>query len=294
MYLPLLCLGFKLKYFLSKAAFEDHLRIVQISTNSSVDDIKSASKCMEKYDYLKQQVKKVHVCMHKKCNAILSTDSEDSPTRNQPCGHNYNKNQGSCYFLTLPIESQLRCFLERGGMKKRENVHIFDGSTRGDVQSGSLYREKINPTSSETTISLQLNTDGAQIFKSSKFSFWPLMGLINEVPYRSKRSNMILMALWYGNKKPPKAAFLDSTVKELQKLGREGILFNGTLFQVKPSILSTDTMARAVFLDCIQFNGEYGCDFCLHPGKYIYIYIQMLFLLFSMIQRINFIKLICL
>lgn len=243
---------------------------MQIATNCSVEEIKSASKCCEKYSYLKQEVQKVFVCMNKNCNAVLSLGNDGFPEKNQVCGHKYSKKDGCCYVLNLPIEEQLKYYIENGGMKEiiSSRASVYDGTTRGDVQSGQLYIDKFNsnPASNRRVISLQLNVDGAQIFKSSKFSFWPFMGVINESPYRSRRSSMILLSLWYGNKKPPKGAFLDSAVNELKRLQVDGIAFEDSIITVEPTILTTDTMARSVFLDCIQFNGKFGCDFCLHPG----------------------------
>ena len=36
-----------------------------------------------------------------------------------------------------------------------------------------------------------------------EYSFWPFMGIVNETGYKTRRSNVILMAIWIGNKKPP-------------------------------------------------------------------------------------------
>lgn len=273
-YLPLLCVAFKIKYNLSSAAFEDHLRIVQIATESTIEELRSAAKCTKKYDGLNQKVEKIFVCMDPACSAILSTGSDGLPTKNQGCGHLFTRNQGSCYVLTLPIEQQLQYYLENGGMHEGSG-RAYDENMRGDIQSGSRYRDSIkspNPAGephSVTTISVQLNVDGAQCFKTSKFGFWPFMAVINEAPYRSRRSNMILLSLWFGNKKPPAQPFLGAGIKELQRLGTEGMMFSDRKFIVKPTVLTTDTMARPVFLNCIQFNGKFGCNFCLHPGEQI-------------------------
>lgn len=236
--------------------------------------MQSAAQCSKKYEYLKQNVRKVFVCMNKKCDAILTSMGKNGfPTKNfQPCGHSYNKLLGSCYILILPVEEQIRYYLENGGADKWKKVSLYDGSTRGDIQSGCCYMENIRSKSeNDRFITLQLNVDGAQCFKSSKFSFWPFMAVINESSYRSRRSNMILMSLWYGNKKPPRIPFLNAALEELEELGNSGIYYSGLRFFVIPVVLTTDTMARSVFLNCIQFNGESGCDFCLHTGlKNIY------------------------
>jgi hypothetical protein len=51
---------------------------------------------------------------------------------------------------------------------------VFDG----EHFRGSTARQKPN----QIHISLQLNTDGVAIFKSSKFSIWPVYAVIDELP----------------------------------------------------------------------------------------------------------------
>jgi hypothetical protein len=61
-----------------------------------------------------------------------------------------------------------------------------------DVLDGDLYRELFDgehfrgssqqQKTNELHISLQINTDGVAIFRSSKFSIWPVYAVINELP----------------------------------------------------------------------------------------------------------------
>ncbi|KZS20910.1 Uncharacterized protein APZ42_012295 [Daphnia magna] len=44
-YLLIICLAFKVKYNLSKACLQDHLRILSLTTECSIEEIKSAAKC---------------------------------------------------------------------------------------------------------------------------------------------------------------------------------------------------------------------------------------------------------
>ena len=93
------------------------------------------------------------------------------------------------------------------------------------------------------------------------------MAVINEVPYKKIRPNMVLMALWYGNKKPPRESFLEFALKELKSLESDLIEFNGMKYLFRPLIVSIDTIARPIVRNSAQFNGEFGCDWCLYPGK---------------------------
>ena len=61
---------------------------------------------------------------------------------------------------------------------------------------GSVLRDYKN-------LSLMWNVDGVPLFKSSKYSSWPMYLLINELPYkqRSLKKNDILAGLWFGEEK---------------------------------------------------------------------------------------------
>lgn len=271
MYLPILCLAFKIKHNLSSSCFGDALKLIQISTQCSIEEIKTAAKCEAHYNHLKHDIRKIFICMDKKCDSVLTSIGVDGlPTKNQPCGHVHNKLLGHCYVLILPIEPQVKHYLESTDLSKWNKPNPYDGSTRGDVQSGRTYRELMVPTSAGVRLwSYQLNVDGAICKKSSKFVFWPFMLIPNESPYRARRSSMMLLSLYYGNKKPPRGPFLNDSIRELEKLSTTGILFSGLRFLAKPLVLTTDTQARPVFLNCIIFSGECGCNFCLHTGKTI-------------------------
>ena len=64
--------------------------------------------------------------------------------------------------------------------------HRFDGtrdSTRlSDIYDGELYR-RLLLLADVQNISAILNTDGAEIFKSTKLSIWPILLMINELPF---------------------------------------------------------------------------------------------------------------
>ena len=76
-------------------------------------------------------------------------------------------------------------------------------------------------------------------------------------------------------KKPNMNFYLKPFVEELQELYNEGI--RCTTFGNKETILvkvhtlvcSVDTVARPMVQNMKQFNGQYGCSYCLHKGKQI-------------------------
>ena len=77
-----------------------------------------------------------------------------------------------------------------------------------------------------------------------------------------------------GNKKPPPDTFLKPFVEELQSLGSTGMQYvncNDDTVSCKVFALccSTDACARPVVKKTTQFNGRFGCDWCLHEGQVV-------------------------
>lgn len=54
---------------------------------------------------------------------------------------------------------------------------------------------------------------------------------------------------------------------------RDGIFVNGQNYKIRVLVITTDTVARPVIRNSTQFNGEFGCDFCLHKDTMIIKYL---------------------
>lgn len=182
------------------------------------------------------------------------------------------------YFLHVPVINQIRSFFSHAGfyvsLQRR-----FTKQTMGqlkDVYDGYLYQNmcKDNGQLSESeNVSFLLNTDGAPVFKSSKFSIWPVFLSINEVDLklRNLSENMILSGLWFGGDKPEMSTFLKPLLEEFKKFGKGIECFSpdrGT-FICKGFLLgaTADLPARALLCNSLQFNGSFGCWKCLQEGK---------------------------
>lgn len=89
-----------------------------------------------------------------------------------------------------------------------------------DIYDGLLYKELSKQggiLENPNNISFTWYTDGVPVFKSSKFSFWPVYLVINELPYkeRFRKENLIIVKLWFGDKKPNANLFLISAYDEV-------------------------------------------------------------------------------
>ncbi|XP_036147846.1 uncharacterized protein LOC118647308 [Monomorium pharaonis] len=145
-----------------------------------------------------------------------------------------------------------------------------------DVISGSVYRKlRENGTISNYDITLQWNADGVQTFKSSKVSMCPLQVSINELNYRQRKENILLAGIWASVKKPVLDLFLKPFIDELKDLHQNGFEclppgFNEPItIKVHTILSSVDSVERCALQNIHQYNGTYGCSFCLNPGEHI-------------------------
>ena len=126
-------------------------------------------------------------------------------------------------------------------------------------------------------ISYSWYTDVVQVFKLSKFSFWPLYLVINELPYEKcfKKENLILAALWFGEEKPSPNLFLFPLHDEMQQLAN-GVDYKisgaENPINVKGIIIcgACDLPAKALFLNMKQYNDRFGCHKCQPVSRFIH------------------------
>lgn len=166
-YLPLLSIGFFLKNNLTKTALGHHLSILRLNENSHIKQLSSVHNLLSKYRHLKTETKKSYICGKKKCSSLLVMDEKGkNPLPNQPCGHKRAPRLSAgaeCYIVKLPIGKQIAHFIRQHGLPAHKPV---DPNIRGDVNSGGCYRQlKEEGVIDDRTITLQLNTDGAEVFE---------------------------------------------------------------------------------------------------------------------------------
>ena len=133
-----------------------------------------------------------------------------------------------------------------------------------------------NDFSTQKEVALSLFTDGVSIFKSAKTTLWPVyLTVLNLHPsIRTLAKNIITAGLWIGPEKPPINHLLKPITEMLDQLSTTGIeikLSNSNTVLVKAKLVLGifDLPAKAAVLCCKQYNGQYGCTVCLHPGKYL-------------------------
>lgn len=195
-----------------------------------------------------------------------SCHSCDTPLERDQCLKDGN------FYLYISIEKQLKELLKRHSIIKKSEVVIQDGLT--SALSGRVMKEHFRKGQIlDEDVTLMWNCDGAPLFKSSKRSSWPLQASVNEIPTTST-DNCLLIGLWFSKDNPWSYCYLKPFVDELKVLGSEGMNWedqNGKIVHSRVFCLcaSCDSCARPMFRNTTQFNGQYGCDWCLQKGEVI-------------------------
>ena len=176
------------------------------------------------------------------------------------------------FFIHMPLKDQLKDILENQGM--HDLCFCADAGTKhviNDICDGTLYQTLKN-NCKEDFLSLTFNCDGVPVFQSSKFSIWPILCCVNEIPPESRDKHILLCGLWFGSKKPDMSCFFKPFVEECANLSQAGFEWqhpsDQSLRHIKVHTLCCvcDAVARPLLQNFKQFNGEYGCGVCLHPG----------------------------
>lgn len=180
------------------------------------------------------------------------------------------------FFIYLPIETQIIYSLTKNWSAiQRYNIET-ESNYIVDIHNASHFKSIYNKiTPGRNLLSLMVNTDGANKFKSNTSSVWPIQLIQNYLPpnLRYLPKNIILAAIYYGLTKPNCLEFFFPLVSELKRLHQNGILMKigneDFVFEPVVTHCSVDLPAKHM-LQCIkQYNGFNACTYCLHPGKLI-------------------------
>lgn len=191
-----------------------------------------------------------------------------------------NMNDGH-FFVTFSVKNQLRFLLEN-----TENVmdllsyrwtRDHNPDIISDIYDGEVYSELAKEgkfLSHHLNLSLSFNTDGAQVFDSSKNTLWPVFIRINEFPplIRFNFTNCLLAGMWFSNAEPNMHLFLSDFVRECHSLYEYGFSWKtptGARVKSKVILLNciADSKAKPLVQNCKVHNGFWGCGYCTHPGK---------------------------
>lgn len=175
------------------------------------------------------------------------------------------------YFVSLPIEHQIVKSLKENWthIQKYEQNKNTDPSTISDVHDGTLLKKLFEKyeDSDANVLSLTINVDGANKFKSNSKSVWPIQLIQNYLPpdVRFLPKNVIVAGLQYVPCKDDNVhglnfrEFLLPLVSELNifKKSHIQIEIDTDVYSFKPVIThaAVDLPAKSKLAEMKQFGG---------------------------------------
>ena len=164
----------------------------------------------------------------------------------------------------------------------------------GDIDDGTLMKhlkQESKFLSVPEHAGLVLCCDGVPVFKSSGMiiamytfniikiiykllgqTLWPVLMFTTSLPptNRMNAEKIMVGALWLGPCKPPMQILMPPVLSKIEKRQTTGIQFQASegIKTLKGKLLVGvfDQPAKAMVLNVVQFNGYYGCPYCLDKG----------------------------
>jgi hypothetical protein len=212
-------------------------------------------------------------------NLVVGDDDNTTLCICTTCNENYQKKQlmdKGNFFIHLPLAPQLARLLQRdeiySSLSYRFTRATANPDAIEDIYDGTMYRSLGNGLlmQNPNAISLTFSTDGLPLFSSSNYSIWPLQAIVNELPPKLRKENILLFGIWFGPQKPSMNTFLEPFVDEMRELYENGVPWQRHEEVVISKVIACscpcDSVARCQVQNIKQFNGEFGCTWCLHPG----------------------------
>lgn len=215
------------------------------------------------------------------CRTCTTVKKEKTIWRCSSCNSTLKRTETN-YFISMPIEGQIRKSL-------RDNWHYinnFDTTTKesySDVHDGSILKNVLKEyrNSDINILSLCLNVDGANKFKSNQYSVWPIQLVQNYLPpkIRFKPKNIIVCGLHYSVARDENSNnlqlnfrdFLLPLITELKqfKVNNIKMKMGAEERSFKPIVThcSIDLPAKSKVQETKQCGGYYACTFCEIPGE---------------------------
>lgn len=182
------------------------------------------------------------------------------------------------FFVHIPIKNQLIHSIQLNWTSIQKYTEFIDNNANTnsitDVHSASLLKQLYRSfsKSEQNVISLTMNTDGANKFKSNTHSVWPIQIIQNFLPpnIRFQPKNILTVGLYYGEHKPNCMEYFEPFVTEMKELKERGVIISieGDEYVFIPLVTHcvVDLPAKRM-IQCIkQFNGRDACTYCKHPG----------------------------
>nr|XP_047146642.1 uncharacterized protein LOC124819242 isoform X1 [Hydra vulgaris] len=175
----------------------------------------------------------------------------------------------SSHIFILDIISQMKLvlFMNLDAIKSYQ-LEIMSGKRKSDFISRPNFVENMK-SANVLHIHLLMSTDGGEPYTKKKITMWPFYAIILDLPSykRFLFENTLLLGLWFSLLKPNWNAYLKEYING--KLFETPLEINNIQVVIHIVGFVFDLPAVASIINHKQYNGEFGCHYCEHPGRTI-------------------------
>lgn len=208
------------------------------------------------------------------CQNYMGKNTDDARCSCDTIFNKKSSHERGRFFLSVSLKDLLKNVLKNHGTELLPKMVNHENDIK-DVMDGAMYQNLLRQGKlAADDLTLMWNCDEVPIYEPTRWSIWPLQFTINELPYTQRMENVIVAGLRFGPEKPTMNTFLKPFIDECRYLAKNPFQWtdaNGAVHSSKvfSLVCSSDAVARPLLRNCKQFNGEHGCDWCLHPGRVV-------------------------
>ncbi|XP_062716890.1 uncharacterized protein LOC134292137 [Aedes albopictus] len=253
-------MNFYIRHGLTQSALEDLLKLLNVITGVKTFP-ETFSSFLAQVRMNPYNSYRVYFCTN--CHLDYGKDEPKVNVKCPVCDSNEKD-----FFLVIPIEQQIREMVTQFNDKIVKYAQTIEKDKLADINRGQYAKEKL-AGETRTVLTLSANTDGAAAYKSTtQKPLYPVFLTLNNLPPvdRFSKHNLIVNALWLSKGEPNTNLLFKYLCLELIHLEKTGININGSVYSIMLLQVNLDSVARCKVQNLKQFNGNYGCTYCLHPG----------------------------
>lgn len=216
----------------------------------------------------------------------MCTDKASITSSNKLCANCKTWNNISLsspnFFMKIDLKYQIELLLKRDivvaslskSFQKRKNQ---TKGVKSDVNDGEMLSQHVHKEN-ENVMTLNINTDGVQIFSNSKRSLWPLQVMMNDLEFRCRCKNILLAGIMIVSKEPNHDLmnlFMGTFVNQLQTLNDAKLSFRCSesneiiVLNFALACVCVDSVARPIVQNRLRFSGFFGSSYCYNKGQSI-------------------------
>ncbi|XP_055598352.1 uncharacterized protein LOC129747948 [Uranotaenia lowii] len=201
------------------------------------------------------------------CSTCKAVIGKSTPTSSFICNVEDCGGKQADFFITIPMRRQIEELLSKYKHEIESYSQRMVDEGISDVTNAKKVRE-LEQKELGRIVTLSVNTDGAAAYKwSSNKPCYPIFVAVNNLPPRLRfdKNNLILTGIWLSQGEPYIPLFFKDFSEEARVLGN-GVLMNGVWTKLYVVQCCADSVARPKLQNVKQYNGKYGCSYCLQEG----------------------------